>query len=115
MEEQDGYSWSWIWKLNSAENIKFLVWLSCHDATPTLDVLHHRGMYGTSICERCSGDVETFIHSVRECPYSKRICMKLGFSDNTFFFQMDMQEWLKVNPTGSYMFHFIVGLCGLGE
>jgi hypothetical protein len=35
-------SWSWIWKLQAPEKYKFFIWLACHDAVPTLFLLHHR-------------------------------------------------------------------------
>ena len=46
-------SWTWIWKLKVPEKYKFLVWLACHDAAPTLSLLHHRNIAQSASCTRC--------------------------------------------------------------
>lgn len=53
LEIQASNSWSWIWKLKVPEKFKFLIWLACHNAVPTLTLLHHRNMVSLAICSRC--------------------------------------------------------------
>jgi len=48
------FSWSWIWHLKIPEKYKFLIWLACHKAIPTLSLLHHRNIASSSIC--CESD-----------------------------------------------------------
>jgi len=66
-QDDDGIQaiWSWIWKIKAPEKYKFLIWLACHDAAPTLYLLHLRRIAGSAICTRCGDHEETsFIVSV---------------------------------------------------
>lgn len=82
-------SWLWIWKIRAAENVKFFVWLACHQAVPTLSVLHHRGMSQDSVCSRCCQDEETFLHCVCDCTYSKSL-WEVFFGEPDMYNQMDL-------------------------
>lgn len=80
LDTQVTNSWSWIWRLKVPEKFKFLIWLACHNAVPTLSLLHHRNMVNSAICSKCGVHEETLFHSLRDCNFSIAIWNKIGFS-----------------------------------
>jgi len=91
------YSWSWIWKLQVPEKYKFFIWLACHDAVPTLSLLHHRHIAVSDTCGRCGEEEESFMHCVRNCRISAPIWQKFGFSDIEFYTSICAHDWIKGN------------------
>ncbi|GAU42452.1 hypothetical protein TSUD_235210 [Trifolium subterraneum] len=61
------HSWSWIWKLQLPEKIKFFFWLACHNSSPTLSLLNHRKMNPSATCTCCGLRDESFLHCIRDC------------------------------------------------
>jgi len=78
-------SWSWIWSLKIPEKFKLLVWLACHNAIPTLSLLHHLNIAPAATCSRCGENEETVLHYIRDYRFSSVIWQKLGFIDQEFF------------------------------
>jgi len=78
-------SWSWIWSLRVPEKYKFLIWLACSSAVPTLTVLHHHNSVPSPICTRCGTHEETFFHCMRDCRFFRDIWQHVGFNDTAFF------------------------------
>jgi ribonuclease HI len=103
-------SWSWIWRLKAPEKYKFLIWLACHNATPTLSLLHRRNMTASATCSRCGENEETFLHCVRDCKYSTAIWHKIGFDNTAFFTEGCAQVWLKTFSSGPRASSFLAGL-----
>ncbi|GAU50504.1 hypothetical protein TSUD_409790 [Trifolium subterraneum] len=103
-------SWSWIWKLQLPEKIKFFFWLACHNSVPTLSLLNHRKMNLSATCARCGLREETFLHCVRDCDFSISIWHHIGFDNPYFFSSMDAHDWLKWGSTGSKAFIFSAGV-----
>lgn len=103
-------SWTWIWKIKAPKTIKFLIWLACHNGTPTCSLLHHRGMLQPNVCQRCQIEEETFIHCVRDCHISKRMWQSLGFRHQEFFQEMDMSDFLRYGTSGQRVELFLAGL-----
>jgi ribonuclease HI len=87
--------WSWIWKIKAPEKYKFLIWLICHDAAPTLALLHHRRIAPSDICSRCNDYRESIMHCIRDCIHSKPIWIKVGFSGHEFFSTTCATEWIR--------------------
>jgi len=58
---QNQIAWSWIWKLKAPKKYKFLVCLACHDAVPTLALLHNRKIAPSATCIRCGAKKLSFI------------------------------------------------------
>jgi len=65
------FTWSWIWKLKIHE--KLLVWLTCHNAVPTLSLLHHYHIAPSTTFSRCGDDDETILHCLHDCRFSSHI------------------------------------------
>jgi len=103
-------SWSWIWRLKVPEKIKFLVWLACHDAVPTLTLLNHMNMVSSPSCTRCGDQDETFFHCIWDCRFSMVIWQKIGFSSQHFFSSTSAQVWLKEGANSSQSILFLSGL-----
>lgn len=93
-------SWSWIWNLQVSEKYKFFIWLACHDAVPTLFLLHHRHITISTTCVRCDEAEETFMHCIRDCRFSCTIWQKLGFTNQDFFTTNCAHDWLKTGTKG---------------
>lgn len=93
-------SWKWLWKMPAQENIRLFFWLAFHNSIPTMDTLHHRGIVPTATCKVCSGENETLMHCLRDCPGAKRIWDRLDFGGNSFFQEHDVLIWLKQGATG---------------
>jgi len=81
-------SWSWIWKLQLSEKIKFLFWLACHNSVPTLSMLNHRNIAHSAMCSRYSLHDETFLHCVRDYTHSKHLWQQVRFNHSDFFSPM---------------------------
>lgn len=78
VDNDDIISWSWIWRLKVPEKYKFLIWLACHNAVPTLSLLNHRNIANSVVCSRCGEQDESFLHCVRDCKFSKLSGTKLA-------------------------------------
>ncbi|GAU18899.1 hypothetical protein TSUD_228890 [Trifolium subterraneum] len=104
------HSWSWIWKITGPEKLKILFWLACHEAVPTLAMLHHRNIASSPICPRCSNHNETFLHCVRDCIHSKTVWDQLGFTNSSFFDSTMAHEWLKHSYFSPRRLLFLAGV-----
>ncbi|PNY14401.1 ribonuclease H [Trifolium pratense] len=104
------HSWSWIWKIAGPEKIKFLFWLACHDAVPTLSVLHHRNIVSSPICSRCGELIETFLHCIRDCRYSRSIWFHIGLTSSSFHGISSVHDWLKHNYFSPHRSIFMAGV-----
>jgi len=80
-------SWSWIWKLHLPEKYKFLAWLACHDAVPTLSLLNHRNIAQSALCTLCGQQDESFLHCICDCLHSSKVWRHIGFGSDAFFAQ----------------------------
>ena len=104
------FSWTWIWKLRIPEKFKLLIWLICHNAVPTLSLMHHRNMAPSATCSRCGEEDETVLHCLRDCSFSKSIWTNLGFSDQIFFTEGNAQNWLRNHTLGQRYSVFFAGI-----
>ncbi|KAJ1417605.1 Reverse transcriptase zinc-binding domain [Sesbania bispinosa] len=73
-------SWTWIWKAKAPENIKFMIWLICHNSLPTRSTLTQRGLPLDASCPWCNAAEETIAHSLCDCPTSNDIWMGVGLA-----------------------------------
>lgn len=89
------FSWSWIWHMKAPENIRFLIWLACHGAAPTLALLFDGHIsLSSDVCPRCNASRETFLHAVRDCKCSFDMWLSLGFGYQDYF-QLGLIDWIK--------------------
>lgn len=103
-------SWSWIWHLKIPEKYKFLMWLACNNALPTLSVLNHRNISPSPTCSRCGLHDETFFHCMRDCSISRNIWHHIGFNTSNFFEIETVMDWLKEGTKGPHAALFASGL-----
>ena len=103
-------TWSWIWKIKTPEKFKLLVWLACHDAVPTLALLHRRNIATSATCPRCGEDDETTMHCLRDCHFSSDIWLQLGFTSQEFFTESNAHNWIKSMAATTRSFLFFSGL-----
>ncbi|PNY05589.1 ribonuclease H [Trifolium pratense] len=104
------HTWAWLWKLQAPEKLKFLFWLACHDAVPTLTTLHRRNIAPSPNCPRCGHQEETFLHCVRDCYYSKCVWTSMGFTYSGFFDTTSVHSWLKNGCFSPNNFTFTAGV-----
>jgi hypothetical protein len=71
-------NWSWIWKLQISENIRFFVWLIVHGKIPNNSARFNHHMTNDASCPRCGAAEETILHTLRDCPKAKRIWDMIG-------------------------------------
>ncbi|KAL2340871.1 hypothetical protein Fmac_008811 [Flemingia macrophylla] len=67
-------------------------WL--HNALPTNALSHSRNLTLSAICSRCSLELDTLLHALRDCPHSREVWLYLGITCIPFFRCMDSQSWL---------------------
>lgn len=71
MAPNSKHSWSWIWHINGPEKLRFLIWHLCHNAIPTMSLLHHRSISSSAQCSRCNRVEETFLHCIRDYDFAR--------------------------------------------
>jgi len=104
------HSWSWIWRLKIPEKYKFLIWLPCNNAIPTLTVLNHRNISPSSTCSRCGLHDETFFLCMRDCSFSRNIWHHIGFNGRGFYETESVADWHKEGTKGTPDATFASGL-----
>jgi ribonuclease HI len=87
-----------------------MIWLACHNAIPTLSLLHHHQMATSSTCPRCGDEEETTLHCLRDCRFSSQICNRLGFADQNFYSEFNPHTWIKNHAAGTLSSLFLAGL-----
>lgn len=50
--------WKWVWRAAASAKVQFLLWLISHDALPTNQMKHNRGIAPSPSCGRCSGNTK---------------------------------------------------------
>ena len=66
------------------------------------------GLQVEACCPRCNREVESILHMLHDCPFSKTVWHQLGRRiDNSNFFTLSLQEWLNANATSNL--HHISG------
>jgi hypothetical protein len=87
-------NWSWIWKLQVSENIRFFVWLIVHGKISNNFIRFNHHMTNDASCPRCGAAEETILHTLRDCPKAKRIWDMMRFSGSQIFLVSGCYEWL---------------------
>jgi hypothetical protein len=76
---QPSLSWSWIWKLKLPNNICHFVWIILHNSLPTNYTIFTHHIFIDVFCYRCDVDLETIIHTLRDCPQTHQVWSSLCF------------------------------------
>lgn len=69
----DPTPWQGVWHFPSWPKVDFFAWLLCHGRILTYDVLQRKGFHGPFICSMCKENVETTVHLILDCNFSKQI------------------------------------------
>lgn len=70
-------NFTWIWKINCPNKIKYFLWLCNHGKMKTSYHLHNIGIDISPLCGICSKP-ETIIHLFLDCPLVKKMWDELG-------------------------------------
>ena len=90
----------WIWKLKILPRIQLLIWKCMHLSLGVNQCLVDRGLLMEACYLRCHCEVESILHLLRDCPFSRTVWNQLGGCvNNSNFFSMSIQEWLFSNAT----------------
>ena len=90
----------WIWKLKILPRIQMFVWKCMHLSLGVNQCLVDRGLLMEACCPRCHGEVESIMHMLRDCPFSRTVWNHLGGCvNNSIFFSMSIHDWLFSNAT----------------
>ena len=92
-------SWSWIWRLPIAENLKHFCWLVMHGSLPTNAFRDLRHLTTNTTCQRCGAAVEIDMHTLRDCPSAMSIWRYFRSTYPNDFYMQDCQKWFKHHST----------------
>ena len=84
-----------IWKLQTFEKYKHLIWLAFHGAIPTNDLRFRRSMCNSPICTCCNKQEESIVHCLRDCEKAKKMQDLLREGLHESFQGMDARQWLR--------------------
>ncbi|KAJ1430774.1 Ribonuclease H-like superfamily [Sesbania bispinosa] len=90
----DSTPWKKFWKCKLSEKIKFLLWLILHKALPTNAFRAHCHLSDSPSCPRCSNNMESILHCIRDCPHSREIWLRMGLCHLSNFFSLDTVSWI---------------------
>nr|KYP32892.1 Putative ribonuclease H protein At1g65750 family [Cajanus cajan] len=90
----DTIQWRKVWKSKLPEKIKFLLWLLLHQALPTNVFRNHCNLQDSPYFSRCSGNIETILHCIRVCPYSRELWTRLDLAQINDFHILDPVAWI---------------------
>ncbi|KAF7806896.1 protein lin-12 [Senna tora] len=102
-EDQPNRYWRLLWKWKGMERIRSFLWLCGHDRLLTNEARKRRGLTGVDTCSRCGTDVETLLHTLRDCRKVKPLWMKLVHPSHWHvFFGLGRMDWLEKNLSSSF-------------
>ncbi|KAH9772084.1 putative ribonuclease H protein [Citrus sinensis] len=101
LQERDTI-WRLAWSWKGPQSIKTFIWLVLHNRLKTRGELTSRHLTIDTHCERCGYELETTIHVLRDCPYSRSVWLRLLRDHNhQEFFNADLVGWLSRNLQAS--------------
>ena len=103
-------SWKWVWRFKALEKVKHLLWFYLHEALPTNMLWCHRGMSQNPRCMRCSGEQESILHCIRDCPHAREMWLRLGFLQDPSFLSIDIHQRLYAHAHRRNAVLFFLGL-----
>jgi hypothetical protein len=67
------FEWDEIWRARVKNKCKFFSWLILHNKLWTLDRINKHGGKANAICQLCRTHLESSLHLMAQCPYSKAV------------------------------------------
>ncbi|KAH9771139.1 putative ribonuclease H protein [Citrus sinensis] len=104
VQERDNY-WRLAWSWKAPQSIKIFIWLVLHNRLKTRAELASRHLHIDPSCERCGAGLESTIHVLRDCPYSRAIWLRFLRGNNQHhFFETNFADWMSENLQTSNTF-----------
>jgi hypothetical protein len=98
-EEDDSQreEWSKVWKLEVHERVRCFIWMARHGRLLTNQMKHNMRL-GEPYCHRCSMQIESLLHVLRDCPLARVVWIHLvPMNLRRNFFDMGWQQWFDTN------------------
>lgn len=90
--------WKLIWKAKVPQRVRVFLWTFCQDRLLTNGKRTRRQMSNEGHCPRCGAVLESGLHAIRDCPFSRMVWLSIiPASANLSFFSMLLNDWLKWN------------------
>ncbi|KAH9770764.1 putative ribonuclease H protein [Citrus sinensis] len=97
----DCQDWRQLWKWKGLQSVSIFLWLLCHDRLKTRYELARRHLDIEPLCGRCHADVESSLHAIRDCAYSRGVWRKLVPTLRQHdFFSYPLRQWIMTNLRG---------------
>ncbi|KAG5011037.1 hypothetical protein JHK82_019675 [Glycine max] len=90
---------SWMWLMKIPQNIKFFLWLTSHKSLPTKFFLVYRHLSSNPFCCRCSNQVESVLHLLRDCDKACSVWSMFQPTLVVDFAEHDSSVWLHKHAT----------------
>lgn len=100
-EKDEG--WSGIWRFKGPSNPSFSLWLAKHQRLLTMENLYKRYVVNSPNCVLCGAEVESILHTLRDCSRPRQTWLYLLPKQNTALLWncKEVDDWLKVNLVDS--------------
>ena len=96
--DDQAFTGSWVWQLDSLPKIIHFIWLGLHNSIPVKKVIDARGIQCNVASPICQTHEESILHLLRDCPFAREFWRKIGTPQAVGnFLQLDLSEWLKTN------------------
>ncbi|KAL2902408.1 hypothetical protein RDABS01_027490 [Bienertia sinuspersici] len=91
--------WKVIWSANAQNRVKFFLWLVMHNRILCNENRAKRGLTDDLSCSLCGQQVETCIHTLRDCEHARNVWNTLCSIDRkqAFFREENLQQWIIQN------------------
>ncbi|KAF7838841.1 putative ribonuclease H protein At1g65750 family [Senna tora] len=95
--------WRLLWKWKGMERDRTFLWLCGHDQLLTNEARKRRGLTDVDVFCHCGMDVESLLHTLRDCRKVKPLWLKLVHPSHWHvFFGMGRMEWLEINLSSDF-------------
>lgn len=91
--------WNKVWKLHVMERVWAFIWQITHEKLLTNAQKHQWGL-GAPLCPHCPNELETILHTLRDCSLAMTVWNQLVRpSDRGAFYLEDLEDWISSNLT----------------
>lgn len=92
--------WGRVWRWQLPEKIKFFLWQASHESIMTNALRVRRRLSDSSQCPLSCAQVESIIHTLRDCSRARQLWRKLLAPQHyNSFFSCSIQDWMTWNAT----------------
>lgn len=92
---QQNLIWGQIWKLDVHERVRCFIWIVCHGRLIT-NKLKHLMNLSVLYCYRCTLQVESIMHVLRECPLAMVVWIHtVPMVLRSSFCTVNLQQWIE--------------------